>query len=301
MEQFEIKITTTHDLAETVSAILFSVGAAGVSIIDKADVVDALTNGTSWDYVDDSVLNEPDNRAVLTTVIEGEPAEFLSRFDQMKELLLPNVKFDVTTKKLENLDWSTEWRKHYKPIVTKSITVVPSWIDYLPKNGEKTIKLEPGMAFGTGEHATTRMCLDLTPSLVGKKVIDVGCGSGILGISASILGAKSVYMCDLDSQCIEAATLNAKFNDVDVKIEQSDLLAKTGEIGDVVFANLTADILLRLAEGIGKHIAKGGVLIMSGIIDSREAEVIDKYLSLGFTVDERREEGDWRAFRLIWN
>ena len=299
MDNFEIKIETTHDLADTVSAILFSVGAEGVSVIDKADVNEVLSDSSTWDYVDETVLNEPENSAVLTTVVEN-PDEFISAFNQTLNLLLPGVSVNIEKRKLENLDWSTEWRKNYKPIKTSKITVVPSWIDYSVSDGEKIIKLEPGMAFGTGEHATTRMCLELTPTLNGKKVLDVGCGSGILGISADILGADSVYMCDLDKQCVEAAKKNAEMNNSAVRIEQADLLTKTDEICDVIFANLTADILLRLSEGIINHLSNGGKLIVSGIIDSRENEVLNKFLSLGFTLDERREEGDWRAFRFSW-
>lgn len=299
MEEFEIKIETTHDLADTISAILFSVGAQGVSVIDKEDINEVINSTSNWDYVDDAVLNEPENLAVITTVVENSE-KFISAFNDTLKLLLPNVSVKIETRKLENLDWTTEWRKNYKPIKTATITIVPCWIDYEADANEKIIKLEPGMAFGTGEHATTRMCLDLTPSLDGKKVLDVGCGSGILGIAADILGAESVYMCDLDEQCVEAARKNAELNDSAVVIEQADLLNKTDKIGDVVYANLTADILIRLSDKITEHLSDGAKLIVSGIIDSRENEVLNQFLSLGFTVDDRREEGDWRAFRLSW-
>lgn len=186
--------------------------------------------------------------------------------------------------------------KYYKPIVTPNVTVVPSWIKYTPKEHETVMRLDPGMAFGTGEHATTRMCLELMDAK-GKRVIDVGCGSGILGIAAALTGATEVYMCDIDSQAVEFARRNAEFNGVSCVTEQADLL-KGDRAADLIFANITADVLMRLADGIGRHLAPGGEIILSGIIAERLEEVERKYTECGYAVITRAANGDWRAMKL---
>ena len=140
------------------------------------------------------------------------------------------------------------------------------------------------------------MCLEMADA-AGKSVIDVGCGSGILGIAAALTGARSVYMCDIDAQAVEAAKANAALNGVDCVIEQADL-AYGAEMADLVFANLTADILKRLAPTVGAHINTGGELIVSGIIAERADEVRAAFAAQGFAVREARAEGDWCAFRL---
>ncbi|NLZ25759.1 MAG: 50S ribosomal protein L11 methyltransferase, partial [Clostridiales bacterium] len=207
---------------------------------------------------------------------------------------------EIIAQDIESEDWENEWKKYYKPIKTKNITVVPGWIDYTPSDGEKIIRLDPGKAFGTGEHATTRMCLELMPDVKGKKVLDIGCGSGILGISAKLCGADDVYMCDLDPDSVEFSKQNADINGVELTVEKADLLEKTELKGDVIFANITADILIRLSEGIIKHLNDGATVILSGIIESREDDVKKAYEKLGLKLMDRMEEGDWRALKYLW-
>ena len=197
---------------------------------------------------------------------------------------------------IDAADYENEWKKYYNPIKTKHITIVPTWIDYKASKGEKIMRLDPGMAFGTGSHATTRMCLELMEA-EGKDVIDVGCGSGILGIAAKICGAKSVYMCDIDEQAVEFARQNASLNHVDAVIERADLLEGDRQ-ADFIFANITADILMRFSKSIGKHLRKGGIIVLSGIIDKREAEVVQCYRDAGYKIIERQSIDDWRAFKL---
>ena len=158
------------------------------------------------------------------------------------------------------------------------------------------MRLDPGMAFGTGSHATTRMCLELM-DVEGKDVIDVGCGSGILGIAAKICGAKSVYMCDIDAQAVEFATKNAELNNVVATIEKADLLEGEQQ-ADFIFANITADILMRFSKSIGKHLRENGTIVLSGIIDTRLDEVIQCYESVGYQIVERMAIDDWRALKL---
>lgn len=290
----EICIKTNHQDAELISAAMFMAGADGVEIDDKQDVIDVLSSSKNWDYVDDDVMNVGDE-VFVKTVLEGDETSFL---DSLKSVLKTlNISVSIDVNKIDDVDWTKEWKKYFKPVHTSSVTVVPSWIEYDKAEGEKILLIEPGHAFGTGEHETTKMCLDMMGDVKGKDIVDVGCGSGILGISAKICGAKSVYLCDIDSMCVESSVRHAILNKVDVTVEERDLLSDKDVYGDLVFANLTADILLKLSDGICDHISDGGYLIISGIIDSREEEVLTRYLDLGLKLVDKMSMKDWRAFK----
>ena len=290
----EISIKTNHQDAELISAAMFMAGADGVEIDDKQDVIDVLSSSKNWDYVDDDVMNVGDE-VFVKTVLEGDETSFL---DSLKSVLKTlNISVSIDVNEIDDVDWTKEWKKYFKPVHTSSVTVVPSWIEYDKAEGEKILLIEPGHAFGTGEHETTKMCLDMMGDVKGKDIVDVGCGSGILGIAAKICGAKSAYLCDIDSMCVESSVRHAKLNKVDVTVEERDLLSDKDVYGDLVFANLTADILLKLSDGICDHISDGGYLIISGIIDSREEEVLTRYLDLGLKLVDKMSMKDWRAFK----
>ena len=290
----EISIKTNHQDAELISAAMFMAGADGVEIDDKQDVIDVLSSSKNWDYVDDDVMNVGDE-VFVKTVLEGDETSFL---DSLKSVLKTlNISVSIDLNEIDDVDWTKEWKKYFKPVHTSSVTVVPSWIEYDKAEGEKILLIEPGHAFGTGEHETTKMCLDMMGDVKGKDIVDVGCGSGILGIAAKICGAKSAYLCDIDSMCVESSVRHAKLNKVDVTVEERDLLSDKDVYGDLVFANLTADILLELSDGICDHISDGGYLIISGIIDSREEEVLTRYLDLGLKLVDKMSMKDWRAFK----
>lgn len=290
----EISIKTNHQDAELISAAMFMAGADGVEIDDKQDVIDVLSSSKNWDYVDDDVMNVGDE-VFVKTVLEGDETSFL---DSLKSALKTlNISVSIDVNEIDDVDWTKEWKKYFKPVHTSSVTVVPSWIEYDKAEGEKILLIEPGHAFGTGEHETTKMCLDMMGDVKGKDIVDVGCGSGILGIAAKICGAKSAYLCDIDSMCVESSVRHAKLNKVDVTAEERDLLSDKDVYGDLVFANLTADILLKLSDGICDHISDGGYLIISGIIDSREEEVLTRYLDLGLKLVDKMSMKDWRAFK----
>ena len=297
MKLKKITVITDHDNAEIVSSAMFDAGADGVEILDREDFASLMKSDIIWDYVDENAF-AADGTVRVSAVVDGDDRVFLpaleKRLDGMKET---GVRFgEITVVTLDDADWANEWKKYYKPIVADRITVVPTWIDYTPAAGERVMRLDPGMAFGTGEHETTRMCLDLAlPE--GRSVVDVGCGSGILGIAAALSGAKSVYMCDLDPQAVEAAEKNAELNGVDCVVEQADLLEKDIK-ADLILANLTADILMRFAPLVGDHLNAGGKLVVSGIIVPRADEVEEAFSECGFAVEKRAMRGDWCAFVL---
>ena len=297
MKYKTITVFTNHNDADLISSAMFDAGAGGVSILDKQDFLDLVKSDVIWDYVDESVL-EQSEVVKVSTMCEPTDTDFLGNLQaNLEEMKKNGVQFgEILIGDIDAADYENEWKKYYNPIKTKHITIVPTWIDYKASKGEKIMRLDPGMAFGTGSHATTRMCLELM-DVNGKDVIDVGCGSGILGIAAKICGAKSVYMCDIDEQAVEFARQNASLNHVDAVIERADLLEGDRQ-ADFIFANITADILMRFSKSIGKHLRKGGIIVLSGIIDTREAEVVQCYLDAGYEIIERQSIDDWRAFKL---
>lgn len=297
MKYKTITVFTNHNDADLISSAMFDAGAGGVSILDKQDFLDLIKSDVIWDYVDESVLMQSDEVKV-STICDVDDNDFLKRLEtRLEEMKAYGVKYgEIVTGEIDAADYENEWKKYYKPIVTKHVTIVPTWIKYDKKDGERIMRLDPGMAFGTGSHATTRMCLELM-DVDGKDVIDVGCGSGILGIAAKIAGAKSVYMCDIDEQAVEFARKNAELNDVEATIEKADLLE--GDMtADFIFANITADILMRFSKSIGKHLRENGTIVLSGIIDSRLDEVIQCYELAGYEIVERMAIDDWRALKL---
>ena len=297
MKYKTITVFTNHNDADLISSAMFDAGAGGVSILDKQDFLDLGKSDVIWDYVDESVL-EQSEVVKVSTMCEPTDTDFLGNLQaNLEEMKKNGVQFgEILIGDIDAADYENEWKKYYNPIKTKHITIVPTWIDYKASKGEKIMRLDPGMAFGTGSHATTRMCLELM-DVNGKDVIDVGCGSGILGIAAKICGAKSVYMCDIDEQAVEFARQNASLNHVDAVIERADLLEGDRQ-ADFIFANITADILMRFSKSIGKHLRKGGIIVLSGIIDTREAEVVQCYRDAGYEIIERQSIDDWRAFKL---
>ncbi len=298
MKYLSITVSTISRDADLVASAMFDAGAGGVSILDSNDFLELVKSDVIWDYVDESVLKHSDIVKV-STVVETSDGEFMKRLsERLAEMRKAGgiTYGEIVSEVIDNADYENEWKKYYKPIKTAHITVVPTWIKYEPEEGERVMRLDPGMAFGTGSHATTRMCLELMDAK-DEDVIDVGCGSGILGIAAALTGAKSVYMCDIDPLAVEFATQNAKQNGVNVTVECADLLEGERK-ADLIIANITADILMRFARDIDKHLNPGGSILLSGIIDERLDEVETVYTSAGFARAGYMTSDGWNALLL---
>ena len=207
-----------------------------------------------------------------------------------------------TKRQVDGDDWIDVWKKHFRPIHLGKIVVVPEWIDYAPTAEEKVVLLDSNMAFGTGEHETTSSCVELMQEYIGENsvCIDVGCGSGILGISAIKLGAAKAYLTDIDEVAVASSLHNAKLNGVQDKtvVAHSNLLENTDIQGDVMMANITGEILVMLAPSIPKNLKKDGVLILSGIIESRLEMVKEAYFAVGMEIVKERRKGEWFALVL---
>lgn len=296
----EIVVETTSEGADFVAGIFFSLGASGVTINDPDDINEVLNNARTWDYIEENLLEKRGGTVKVSCFVSEE--DLVRKIAEVRKELASLSGIDMGTLEISvrdyvDSDWLTEWKKYYKPIKAGGFTVVPAWQDYQGSHNETIIKIDPTMAFGTGEHESTRLCLTLLSEIEvkGKQVIDVGTGSGILGIGAAKMGAAHCYMCDIDSLSIKSATENACLNDVtgSVTIEESDLISQSGLVADIVLANLTADILIRLADGLPAHIKSGGYLICSGIIHKRKSEVVSVFENLGLKLEKHLDMGEW--------
>ena len=310
MKFTELTVSTTTSAQELVADVMWNYTNYGVAISDVLDVVELLNDRKStWDYVDDAVLRELNSNVTLVKayipldITDETVKKIAADLDALKKNCAEN---GIETGSLETVkrivdgdDWIEIWRKHYRPIELGNVLICPAWIERKPKEGQVEIIIDSNMAFGTGEHETTSMVISLMQNYVknAETVIDVGTGSGILGIAAAKLGAKKVVMTDIDYVAVKSAKHNCEINGVADKceVDLNNLLDDKNITGDLVLANITADVLLILSESIPSRVKNGGVLIMSGIIKSRVNEVIDRYSAIDFELVQRKDEGEWIA------
>jgi len=292
----KIICTTTHEGAETVADALYEYSRAGVSIEDKEDVAELWNSTLVWDYLEEEVLHRPEQVTVIG-FYDGDYSEISDDLEKTLQSVRENCPFalplECRIEEARDEDWTEGWKKFYKIIEVGDLQVVPVW-----KRGEATgdriVLINPGSAFGTGEHESTRLCLSLMREvdLKGKNLIDTGCGSGILGIAALKLGAKRCLFRDIDESALNNLRENLALNNVFGEVENASLLEGIKVKADVVLANITADILARMTNA-AEVVADNGVLIMSGIIDKYAPDLIAKFRSYGFTLEKELKDGIW--------
>lgn len=312
MKFTELTVHTTTEASEIVADVMWNYTNYGVTICDVNDIIALQKNKDTmyWDYMDDE-LTEAQPRDVLVKCYVAEDIAEETCRDVMRDILdaqergggaIPFGSLEDTKREVDGDDWIDVWKKHFRPIHLGRIVVVPEWIQYESAEGEHTVLLDSNMAFGTGEHETTSMCVELMQEYVTEDsvCIDVGCGSGILGISAIKLGAKKAYLTDIDYVAVTSATHNSELNGTADKtvVAHSNLLDDTDIQGDVMMANITGEILKMLAPSIPKNLKADGVLILSGIIESRLDMVKDAYAKVGMRVIKERRKGEWFALVL---
>ena len=303
MQWIEVSVPTRSDEIDDVCAQLAELGAGGMVVEDETDFQQFLEqNHQYWDYVDDALeaqfrgvsrikfylADDDDGRAQLAAIRAG-------------------IGRELTTATVRDSDWENNWRQYYQPIETgERLVVVPEWLD-APADGRLPLRLDPGLIFGTGSHATTRLCLQALEKHIrgGEKMLDLGCGSGILSIAALLLGAEDAFACDIDDKCVGVAYENAALNGIGREhytVRAGDVLSDkrlAREFGgdyDIVVANIVADVIIALAPQVRPLLKKGGLFLCSGIIDDRAVEVADALRLAGWAIMEARESEGWFSY-----
>ena len=305
MRWIEVCIDTPGEEIDARCEELAALGAGGFVIENEEDFRSFLENNRRyWDYVDSELeerfsgvsrvktylSDDTDGNAILAAILDRYPSSVVSS--------------------VEDSDWENNWREYYKPIeVGKKLVVVPEW-EEIPQNGRIPLRLDPGLIFGTGSHPTTRLCLAALEkySAPGKRVLDLGCGSGILGIGALILGCETCIGCDIDPKAPHVAAANAELNGIGpdrFAVYAGDILSYAsmrrmlGTGYDIVLANIVSDVIIPLSPLAGTFLAPGGVFIASGIIDGREDEVAAAIRAGGFSITAHSQEEEWHCFECI--
>ena len=302
MRYIEVTVNTPGAEIDARCQEMADMGAGGFVIENEEDFKDFLEqNHQYWDYVDDELENQFAGVSRIKCYLTDDE-------DGIAVLRRINAAYDdVTTSYVEDSDWENNWREYYKPIeVGEKLVVVPEW-EEAPQDGRLSLRLDPGLIFGTGSHATTRMCLAALEefSKPGVRVLDLGCGSGILGIGALILGCDSCLGVDIDPKAPDVVMSNAALNGIGANkmtawagdiIADSSLRARIGGGYQLVLANIVADVIIPLSAVVRQFMAPGAVFICSGIIEHRWPETEAALISNGFEILDHKSEEEWHCF-----
>ena len=321
MEWLELHIDTNHAGLEPLEIFLSANGVDGVVIDDEQDFQSFLENNHQyWDYVDEDLEASMKGKSRITFYLPADG----DGFDQLAYLRTALQGFKdahagkygtllMTLENLKDADWENNWKQYYKPMeIGERLLVIPEWEQENVKGqakyaGKVPLILEPGLTFGTGSHATTRLCLQALDTHIhgGERVLDLGCGSGILSIAALRLGAESAFACDIDEKCVDVAYENAALNGIGkdrYTVRWGDVLTDAAlrqEMGagyDIVVANIVADVIMGLSPHVRPFLKPDGLFLCSGIIDDRAAEVLEKLKADGWDVFEQRSSEGWFSY-----
>lgn len=301
----EVRVITKSEALEPVSGIFYSLDCKGVAIEDPEDILGREQGPLTWDFADINVLEHKGKFAVVKAYFAEEDniEEILGyvneKLVELKEMGIDLGEAKVEHEKMYEEDWANTWKQYYKPSkVGEKIVVKPIWEEYEQKEGELVVNLDPGMAFGTGTHETTRMCIQALEKYVKEEstVFDVGCGSGILAIAAAKLGSKLAVGVDLDPVAVESSIENVGYNNLNnIEILHGNLVEVIDGKSDIVVANILAEIICILTDDVKRVMKDGGVFITSGIIHDRVDMVCEKLEATGFEVIEKNRDGEWNC------
>ncbi len=306
MEWIELIVHTTTQGSDEVSSLLMEGGADGTMIEDRADIPDPNKPHGIWEIIDPKLLTEMPEDVLVHAWFS--PEGLMEKIDGFRFALeaLRKEHEDYGSLKMDrrsadDAEWKDVWKKYYKPFYAcDHLVVKPTWEAFEPSPGDRIIELDPGMAFGSGTHETTGMCLSLLHDCIqgGESVIDVGTGSGILAIGAALLGAGKVLAIDIDPDAVRVAEENVRHNGVagQVAVKQGDLLKQVSETCDICVANIISDIIITFAAPLRAHIRDQGLFICSGIVRERGPEVQKALTDAGYTILKEVHRGEWVAF-----
>ncbi len=304
MKWSEISVHTTQEAVEAVSNILHEAGASGVVIEDPEILL------RDWDvsYGEIYELSPEDypKEGVIVKAYLQENLDLGTIIEEIKQAVnnlhlfgIPVGKGEITFSEVREEDWATAWKQYYKPVhITERITIKPTWEEYTPKSdNEMILELDPGMAFGTGTHPTTALCVRALEKYIQQddQVIDVGCGSGVLSIASILLGAGSVLALDLDDIAVTSTKMNSDLNGISDKltIRQNNLLEGISGPANLIVSNILAEIIVRFVDDAYALLPDGGLFITSGIISQKEEEVKEALIQVGFKIVETQSLEDW--------
>lgn len=304
-----ITIYTTHAGIEPVTGRLYTLGINGVEIEDKEDFDEFLTANTpNWDFVDEAVAKklsgETKVKAYVADNVSGnETLQYIkTSIEQLKGLDIDHVfgRLEIELSGTSEEDWANNWKQYYKPTrVGHHVVIVPEWENFDAGVDDAVVKMNPGAAFGTGTHESTRLCIEFIEEFVSKstRLLDIGTGSGILAVTALKLGAKSAFGIDIDELSTKVALENAQLNGVEEKFNTrlGNLAENISDSYNLITANIVADVIMLLAPDVPRHLSQGGIFVASGIIAERQDEVREKLSDCGLTVFDSKNQKNWVA------
>lgn len=298
----EVKISVNADDIEKAGDIASMVVPYGIYIEDYRDLEAEAWEIAHIDLIDEELLKKDRTKALVHIYISPEenPAEAVAFLRE--RFTAEGIENEILLNECKNEDWENNWKQYFHPIpVGEKLLIRPTWEDEFDAGDRKVLNIEPGLAFGTGTHETTRLCLETLEKHIseGTTVLDIGCGSGILSIAALLLGAKEVTGVDIDALAVKTAIENGEVNNFrapEYNILQGNLTDKVSGKFDVVVANIVADVIILFCKDVAQFMKDGAVFITSGIIDTREQDVIDAFDKYGFKIEARHTEGGWVCF-----
>lgn len=299
MDWMEVCLTVPCEDADKAAAIAHMVVPYGLYIEDYSDLEQGAREIAHIDLIDEDLLKRDRTQAVIHLYVspEGNPAEAVAFLqERLKEA---SISFQILTQGVREADWANNWKQYFKPLpIGKKLLICPTWEYADNTDGRAVLSIDPGMAFGTGGHDTTRLVLETLEAYVhpGAALLDVGCGSGILSMAALLLGAEQAVGVDIDPLAVKTAQENGARNNMippRYTITQGDLTKGITGQYDVVAANIVADAIIALSPAVPAYLKPGGVYVTSGIIDTREADVQSALNACGFTLCDRHEKGGW--------
>ncbi|HLR33777.1 MAG TPA: 50S ribosomal protein L11 methyltransferase [Tissierellales bacterium] len=295
MKWTEVQVRTKTENEEIVTNALYDLGVQGLAIEDPKDILDLVEVREDWDLIDEKLINQGFNTIIIKCYL-GESEDLIKKIQAIKKSI--KGLGQVVVSEIYEQDWSEKWKTYYKPIkIGKNIVIKPSWEDYKSRVEDVVIELDPGMAFGTGTHETTILCIEDIEKYMktGDKVFDIGCGSGILSIVAAKLGAKKVISVDLDDLAVKVAKENIEKNNVDniVNIEKGNLLDVVEEKADLIVSNILAEVIVKLSNSIKNYLNDEGLFISSGIIKEKKNIVEEALKENNFTILETKTMDGW--------